>query len=277
MSFNSARNSLAPGPQAAVDSLLGEWAGATEVPLQAAANLRAEVGLELGTFTRYLEGLAARAGEMALSSPSAGSVFVEVGRPFALAGHEGQPHRDAVFGRAVLLENYARYLRWTLYGLGVADAPDEILRTLRSLDDMAETAVPTSSRIYLDAMKQTLLGKGATYATFVTPVVPDRRPWSRPAPDAGTIRDMMGLGEDPPGRDYILFAYKLPGGESPRVPTVASAGWFYQRWFRPNPAAATELHGWTRRLGAGTHGVPEVVHAEINGGTLVFPVLLSTL
>jgi hypothetical protein len=207
MSFTAARISLTAAQQAAVDALLTAWEnGADVVAKQAAANLRADVGMEVGTLAAFLGAIAARAGEMGLGSPNLRTVFLEIGRPFSLAGHAAAPCRAATFGRAVLVENFARYVKWTLDSWGVFEPVDEVERMVRSLDDVDEASAPTASRTYFRAMRGTLLGKNATYATFVKPVAVGRRPWSRPPPSGGTVRDELGLGEDRNDRDYILFA-----------------------------------------------------------------------
>lgn len=68
---------------------------------------------------------------------------------------------------------------------------------------------------------------------------------------------------------------QVPAATVPRVPTTASPGWFYQRWFRPSQKADAELHGWTAPIGSGFAGRPEVVHSEIDGTTLVFPIHIA--
>ena len=114
------------------------------------------------------------------------------------------------------------------------------------------------------------------FATFAKPVKAGQRPWLAPVPDANAIRSSIALGEDDEGKDYILFAYRLPPEVLPRVPTTASPGWFYQQWFRPNVGAATDLHGWTEPLKPGFDRLPGIVHEEISGTTVVFPIHIAT-
>ena len=272
MSFSIARNKLSTARQAALDSLLAVWDGSSGIRLQAAANLRAEFGSEIDPLAEYLAALADRSTELSSANLGIDFTFQEIGKVFALAGHMAEPYKHAVFGRAILAETYARYLKGTLYGLGLADTPGDILRNLRSLEDKTEATAASASRIYFKAMKQTALGKGAVFATFAKPVRTGQRPWLAPIPNANTVRDTIALYGDDTGKDYILFAYQLTSPIIPRAPTTASPGWRYQRWFRPNPAAPTELHGWTEPIGTGLKKRPEIVHPEIDGSTLVFPI-----
>jgi hypothetical protein len=274
MSFNSARNKLTDARKAALDSLLADWDGSTDIRPQVAANLRAEFGSDIDPLADYLAVLADKKAELDSAAHDAKDIFQQIGKIFALAGHEAAPHKDAIFGRAILVENFVRYLQGTLYKLGLTDTPDDILRNLQSLDDKTEATAPSASRIYFKAIRQTALGKDAVFATFAKPVRANERPWVRPPPDANTIRNTIALGEDGTGKDYILFAYRLPDG-TPRVPTTASPGWSYQKWFRPNPAAATELHGWTEPIGTGFVKRPEIVHSEKDVTTLVFPIHIA--
>jgi len=274
MSFIKAKAKLISANQVVLDSLLVAWAGADAVAKQAAANLQNEHGSEIDKLESYLVELANRAPQW--SVPILEKEFKQAGEAFSLEGHEATPCKGAIFGRAMLLENYARYVFWELEKLGLADTLEVICTTLRKLDGVDEAAAPPYLKGYFQAIRKTPLGRGAVFATFAKPVKPDQRPWRAPIPNADAIRSSIALGEDDEGKDYILFAYRLPPGVSPRVPTTASPGWFYQQWFRPNGDAATDFHGWTEPLKAGFDRLPEVVHKEISGTKVVFPIHIAT-
>ena len=175
----------------------------------------------------------------------------------------------------MLLNNYARYLSPRLDAVGYLDTEEEIRATIRKMDNETEAAAPAYLKGYFRAIRETPLGKKAVFATFAKPVSAGQRPWNLPISDANTIRSTIALGEDPENQDYILFAYRLPDSVVPLVPTTASPGWFYQRWFRPNINAASDLHGWTEPLKSGFTPQPEIVHEEIPGATVVFPIHIA--
>ena len=274
MSFNTAKANLISANQVALDSLLVAWKSAEPLAKQAAANLQNEHGSEIDKLETYLAELANRAPQLSGAAPK--TEFEQAGKTFSLAGHDAIPWKGAIFGRAMLLENYARYVTPELEKLEYDDTTEEITARLRKLDGVDEATAPPYLGGYFQAIRKTRLGKGAIFATFAKPVKLGQRPWSTPIPDADAIRSSIALGEDDEGKDYILFAYSLPPNVIPRVPTTASPGWFYQQWFRPNDRAATDLHGWTEPLKPGFDRLPEVVHEEIFGTTVVFPIHIAS-
>jgi hypothetical protein len=275
MVFDPARNQLSTARKSALDVLLAEWQANNGVPLRAATNLRAERGSGVGPLVTYLTSLADNQADLGVAPPGPKTAFEQIGNIFSLAGHEATPFKESLFGRAILLEKYARYyLTPELDKLGCLDTEEDIRLTLRAIADATETAVPVRFRIYFEAMRRALLGRKAVFATFTKSIQMGESPWTEPIPDAQSIRNNIALGEDPLDKDYILFVYRLPDGTLPRVPTTASPGWFYQRWFRPSQNADTELHGWTEPIGSGSSR-PEIVHSEIAGTTLVFPIHIA--
>jgi hypothetical protein len=274
MLFDIAKAKMSAANQAALGSLLGAWANANDVAKQAAINLQNEHGSTDGPLEGYLVDLACN--QSRLSVPSPRQDFEVIGKPFALAGHESTPFKGAIFGRAMLLEKYARYLIPKLDALGYSDTEEEVRDTLRKMDNEDDKSAPPYMMGYYQAIRETPLGKGAVFATFAQPVAATQRPWPLPIPRADFVRGAIALGEDPTNKDYILFAYRLPDTVVPLVPTTASPGWFYQRWFRPNINAATDLHGWTEPLNPRFTRQPEIVHEEILGTKLLFPIHIST-
>jgi len=281
MPFESARAHLDTSDREHLDSLLDQWASAGGVAAQAAENLHAEHGCTTEILTNYLRALAAARASLAIAPPGPGPApaFKAIGSPFVLAGYVATPWTGLVFGRAILLEKYARYLSRTLDGnlssLKCVDDAETVRETLRALQDVNEADTPRAYAVYFKAMRLTSLGKDAVFATFAKLVASSESPWPDPRPGADKVRNSLALGADPPGKDYILFAYRLPTDTLPKVPTTASPGWTYQQWYRPNAAAAAELHGWTAPPDSRDHPCPEIVHSEIDGNSLVFPIHLA--
>ena len=208
MSFNTAKAKLISANQVALDSLLVAWRGSDAVAKQAAANLQNEHGSEVDKLESYLVELAKRAPQLSVATPE--TEFKQVGKPFRLAGHEAIPCKSAIFGRAMLLEKYARDVSPELEKLRYTDTLEVIRATLRKLDGVDEAAAPPYLGGYFQAIRETPLGRGAMFATFAKPVKTDQRPWCAPIPNADAIRSSIALGEDDEGKDYILFAYRLP-------------------------------------------------------------------
>ena len=274
MPFTTAKANLTAANQAALGSLLSAWASAGVVSKLAATNLQNEHASADGPLQDYLDKLAENSALLNVASPR--NEFKRVGKSFALAGHGATTCKGAIFGRAMLLDNYARYLLPKLDAFGYRDTEEEIRATIRKMDNENELGASPQLEGYFRAIRETALGKGAVFATFATPVAAGRRPWPLPTPSANTIRSTIALGEDPEDQDYILFAYRLPDSVIPLVPTTASPGWSYQRWFRPNTNAAVDLHGWTEPLEPRFDRQPEIVHEEIPGATVVFPIHIAT-
>lgn len=274
MPFLAAKKKLTPEQQKALDAVLSEWDGATEVPPHAAKNLRGENGMLPEDIENYLAALADGSARLRLKSANAGDEFEKIGKAFLFAGHPATQFTDAIFGRAIQLENYVFLLKKQLDALSCNDTEEEIRATLRALGDKDRSAAPSSYGIYFDAMRRTKLGRDVLFATFAKSHHSTTRPWNTPV-SAKEVRETCGLGRDPEGKDFILFAYLLPAEIMPRVPTTASPGWVYQRWFRPNPKAKTEKHGWSEALSTGFAKRPEIVHPEIDGATILFPIHIA--
>jgi len=274
MAFSAALKRLSASEREALNDLISEWEGSTEVPLRAAENLRRENAMSAKDLERYLRALAKSKDALKLSGIGPKVEFERIGKPFLLSGHVSTPFKRATFGRAVRIKTFAGFLKQELDKLRCFDTEEEIRGTLRSLGDMEELRAPSSQRVYFEAMRRTKLGREVLFATFVKPTRLNQRPWVTPV-TATKIRSTCGLGEVPRGEDFILFVYSLPDFAPPHVPTTASPGWDYQWWFRPNPKASVELHGWTRPISRGFAKIPEVVHSEINGSTLLFPIHIT--
>ena len=273
--FEQAQTRLDAIRRLTLDTLLTEWSASPDIPPLAAANLRTEHGSGISELGHYLHELADKAPHLTTSGPGPRNGFEEAGKRFSLSGHEAKPYRGGIFGRAMLLEKFARYLAPHLDAIGCYDTEDVIRTSLQELDGASETTAPSRLRDYFPAIRSTPVGKGAVFATFLKPFSDSKNPWKRPIPSSDAIRRGTALGEDPPGRDYVLFAYRLPAGVTPLVPTTASPGWAYQRWFRPSSTAHIDLHGWTVPIGSGVAKRPEIVHSEIDGSTLIFPLYIA--
>jgi len=278
MPFGDARSQLDSVRKQHLDGVLLAWEGSDSLRKQAAANLLGEAAFENSEHASYLASLADEHAELRAPHPRVLQAFERQGKPFLLAGAKSIPTGGMLFGRAILLRKFARYLSNTFADhpeLNCVDEYDQVIATLRTLDGNDATFPKAHLRCYFAGIRLTSLGRGAVFATFVTPIRLNESPWERPVADAHAIRSAIALGEDPLGEDYLLFTYNLPPNRFARVPTSASPGWSYQRWYRPNPNAQVELHGWTSPIDPGHSRRPEVVHEELLGATVVFPLSVA--
>ena len=271
MSFISAKKKLTKAQQKALDELLADWETSSGVPPHAAANIRAEKGSQLIPLAKFLAALADEYSNFRSNGNNPAPIFDELRRNFGLQGFDSKALSGIVFGRAVLLKKFAEFLQPRLDALNCLDTQEQIQTTLRSLHGKTKLDAPPYNRQYFDAIVQTPIGRDAVFATFAKPIATNQGPWAHPLPSAKEVRERVALGLDPPGEDYLLFTYRLPIDVVPRVPTSASPSWSYQKWFRPNPNAAKERHGWTAPLNSAFASLPEIVHPKIDGTTLIFP------
>lgn len=115
------------------------------------------------------------------------------------------------------------------------------------------------------------VGRYVVWATF-DPQWPDEHPYGRMMRTTHFVRTAFGLGHCRPTDILALIAYRARSrGLELRRPTVADA----ESYAGYRPCERHELHGWTEPLPLNRRRLPrqpEVVHAEVSGEGLVFPV-----
>lgn len=269
MSYTEARAQLSSAEQAALDELMELWRNFGGVPEQARLNLMTDTSLPIYQFVAYLKSIVAEVEDLQPHKPTIRQCFEKIGRPFILHGIASKKHQTAQFGRAIALKKYVRYLRMELNKLGRFDSIEDVEHSVRRLSGNASP--PASLEDYLEAIKRTALGKDALFATFAHLGTAPLLPWSANTPSGNEVRNILGLGADPPDVDYLLFAYRLPDEAPARAPTSTSCGWFYQEWFRSNPNAYIDCHGWIAPLDDDCDRWAEIVHPPIDGTHLEFP------
>lgn len=269
MDFHQAKSQLSEEEQKALDDLLENWRrSGKEFLRHAADNLINEKGSTDPKITLYLRNLAHNS--LALKSEFPHKAFHESGRKFAFEGYESTPYRGAAFGRAIKLETFIRAFQRIL-----KHDPIIIRAKLIELHGKTESAVSEEFQTYFDNLRRFPIGGASpdpVFATFMESA-PYEHPWRAPLPQPDRIRNLLGLGHhlETHPLEYILLMYRLPSGISPTVPTTASTGLDFQKWFRPNPEAARQLHGRTRPLLGVGKGLPEVVHAPSVPAQIQFP------
>lgn len=169
-------------------------------------------------------------------------------------------------GRAVTREAFADVLRYQ-FGFNTPSEEEQFM------DDLLRSHPPGDNRAQLGGKFLARAGR-VMWATFdyddsTSSFSTD--PFVGMPPDADAIRAHLGLSANDAGKDLLLFVYNLPGGMTPRFPTVAEAyagdDWSY--YFRP--ARGAERWGYTMTWNLSPSPVPrpEVVHEPVTGDSLV--------
>jgi hypothetical protein len=175
-----------------------------------------------------------------------------------------------MLGRALPIGHYAKIISDSASVHLTPDQCDALLREVA----MAGTAVtPRKAR----TLRQALLGRYVLWATFCS-AHPDDGPFEHLPRTTEAIRTALGLGACPVTETLVLVSYRRQGVHATLElfrPTIGEAEAYH--YFRPHPDPAAQ-HGMTCPLMPNAGGLapqPEVVHREIAGETLVFPLYLT--
>jgi hypothetical protein len=259
---------LTPDVGARIDAALTGWrSGSSAQWRQVAANIEAETALSVVDFALLL---VAFASELAAGVKTPEACWTDACR----SGHKFKGIRfpdplPAVVGRAAPIGNFAKLMSSS--GVGLTDDDCETL-----LRDVAMAGAAVTPR-QASVLRRASLGRYLVWATFC-PANPADRPFDHLRRTTDAIRTAFGLGHLRATDTLVLVSYRTQGA---RVrfelfrPTVGDAE--ESHWYRPHANSAAH-HGMTCPLTpnvANLPGQPEVVHSEITGETIFFPIYLT--
>lgn len=268
--FTAALNSLTAALKAVVEDQLAVWdSGICPKWRRVAANIRSEVALTHADFNTLLTDFAMEI-TSAAASPEAG--WENACRKNQFKGAIMPPPLPTHLGRATPIGNYAKIISDSP---SVISSPDECEKLLRDILLVGGTPSPREARILQRA--RLCWPHCVMWAAFDT-AHPGVSPFDHIPKTTDAVRTALGLGECPETETLILMTYQTLGTGAPDTlhrPTIGEAGSYC--WYRPNPDSAAN-HGLTEPLPPNPLGlapVPEMVHREINGDTLTFPLYLA--
>jgi hypothetical protein len=243
-----------------VKTCIEAWlGGASHKWRRIAENVRTETAFSLDDFCSLVLAFAAHAER--ITSPE--RAWTEACRGFQHRGRcLSDSDRPKVLGRALPLKQYASFIH---EGAGqlTPEQAEELLRQVIVDGD-------TPNRRRANILRRARVGRYVVWATFCKER-PDRHPFEELERTASCIRTALALGNCEVTDTLVLLAYGAEGIEI-RRPTIADAGDY--EWYRPC-SSEDEPHGWTEPLSPNPGGLapqPEVVHGEVLGATLVFPI-----
>jgi len=247
---------------------MGAWAsGACERWRRIVGNVQGETALSLDAFGKLLRDFCS---ELSRGSKTAEAAWVDACRAHQFEGPVLPPPSPERLGRATPLSSYAAVVSDSP---GVGLSPDRCEKLIRKIHIDGTSASPRERR----TLQRARLGRHVIWATFHQPA-PDHCPFDHLPRTTEAIRTALGLGECSETETLVLLSYRSGGSwgmlELYR-PTVAEAGTYC--WYCP-VSDGTASTGMTRPLDPNPQSLapqPEVVHREIAGESLVFPLYLA--
>jgi hypothetical protein len=266
MSFSSAIAILTTVESDCVSVQLTAWQNGTCGKWrQVASNIQAETALGADAFAALLKSFA---DELGKGAGTAQDCWVQACRLHHFKGPCVPPPLPQTLGRATTLPDYAKLLSESP-SIGLTQAQADAL--IRKVTLAGNTVSSRDWRI----LQKARLGRYVIWATF-NAANPSQSPFGMLPRTTDAVRTALGLGECSETETLVLLTYGLPTGSLDLYrPTVAEADKY--SWFCPHPNA-TAPYGLTRPLppnSAGLPAMPEVVHREITGDTLVIPLYLA--
>ena len=232
-----------------------------------AANIKAEVALSIPAMTELLIDFA---GEMARNPASPGASWIAACRKHQFKGCPVPPPLPPRLGRASPISDYAK----TISGSpSITLSPNDCEELIRKIILAGTAPNPRESRI----LQKALLGRYVIWAAYRSQD-PTQNPFDHLPKTTEAVRTALGLGECSETETLVLVSYQSHSSSGPLKlfrPTITEAGDY--SWYAPNPDVAA-THGLTAPLPPNLSGfpaMPEVIHGEINGETLVFPLYLA--
>lgn len=266
--YSSAVNSLDATLRGVVVSQLTTWeSGSCPKWRRVTANIKSEVALSISDFAALLGDFAA---EMTTDPANPETGWVTACRKHHFKGSlvpQPLPHS---LGRAAPIGGYAKIISGSPT---VSLTPDECEALLRKIILAGGTPNAREARI----LRQARLGRYVIWAAF-DGTDSSESPFNRIPKTTEAVRTALGLGECSETETLVLVCYRstaVSGSIELFRPTIGEAGNYC--WYCPNPDSSAP-HGLTEPLPPNPMDLspmPEVVHREINGDTLTFPLYLA--
>lgn len=235
---------------------------------QVAANIESETALALADFVVLLTDFAS---EIARGLESPEDCWVQVcRRRHQFKGPRFPSPVPTVIGRAAPIVGYAKTISDSP---GIHLSPDQCVVLLREVAMAGAAVKPRDARI----LRRSLLGRYVLWATFCL-ASPGESPFEHIPRTTAAIRTALGLGECSETETLVLISYRTQGAHAFIElfrPTIGDAESY--PWYRPH-SVPTAPYGMTCPLTpnhAGLPAQPEVVHREVTGETLLFPLYLA--
>lgn len=231
-----------------------------------ASNIDTETALGVDAFVALLQDFCA---ELQTAPADSISAWETACRRHKFKGEPVPPPAPTRLGRALPVGRYAKFLAPKA---GLSDAKAEAMIRKVALAG----ASPRRREVRL--LRSAPVGKFLIWATFHEDE-PNHNPFEQLPHRTEAVRTALGLGECPETETLVLISWRREGllaTLSIHRPTVADAEAY--SWYRPVADASAKC-GYTAPLAPNLYNLPacpEVVHEEITGETLVFPVYLTT-
>lgn len=257
---------MTTGPFVTADACLDAWlCGADDQCRQIAANIRAEKALASDRLEALLNDFA----QDLAGSTDPLKTWDIVCRRHKLKGTRVPAPVPAIVGRAVSLRDYAKVLSRSS---GITMTAEECEEFLREVTEPGKAIQDYQARI----LRTALIGEFVIWATFRLSD-PNSRPFDHLPQATEAICTALGLGHVGATETLVLMSYRTHDGTSTLElfrPTIGDAGNY--QYYRPHPDPIS-WHGMTYPLPPNPRGLdplPEVVHWQITGQTLDFPLTL---
>jgi len=253
--------------ETAISSQIEAWTtGACHRWKRIVENIRTETALSTNSFVELLRDF--HLGLVDGSTPPE-TAWVNACRRHQFSGPTFIASATICLGRAIPLPDYAALISDSP---GIALSTDQCDALIRNVQTRGSVPNSRETRI----LRRALIGRFVVWATFNDTSM-DESPFDYLPKSTEAIRTALGLGECSETETLVLLSYRREGTAVALDlfrPTIAEAANYC--WYRPVPDAAS-VFGWTQPLEPNPGSLspqPEVVHREMNGESLIFPLYL---
>lgn len=265
--YHPAISLLESDEQSAVELQINAWSsGSCERWKQIVANIHTETALPVGSFVTLLRDFYSG---LIDGSSTAESAWITACRGHHFSGPVFSPPLPICLGTATPVASYAALISDSSKIALTAEQCETLIRSIHAKGS------PANSR-EVRLLRRASIGRHAVWATFNDPIS-DVSPFEHLPKTTEAIRTALGLGECSETETLVLLSYRRDASSITFDlfrPTIAEAGKYC--WYRP-VSDETAAFGFTLPLLPNPQALkpqPEVVHDEITGESLVFPLYL---